>query len=126
MKLFLTIIGFLLSLQAMSQTDCASHKTGKYIVKNARIGDTYIKRTKKYQIESVKNPSTGLVTKTKDKIVWIDDCTYRLIPIKIDDPSGIVGDDILTFELIETGEDYYVVSVTGLPGPPVVVRVDRQ
>jgi len=111
---------------AQSQVDCEAYKTGKFVAKHDVIGDTYIKRTKKFQIEKVKNPTTGEVTKTKDKIFWVNDCTYRLFPVKIDDPTGTVGDEILTFEIIETGEDYYVVSVTGLPGPAVEVKVDRQ
>ena len=125
MKFLVFTIGLLMAANANAQLDCEAYKIGKFVAKSSRLGDTYIKRTKKYQIEKVKNPTSGLVTKTKDKIVWLSDCTYKLIPVKIDDPTGVVGDEELIFEFVQTGEDYYVVSITGLGGEPVVVKVER-
>ncbi|MCR9173688.1 MAG: hypothetical protein NXI10_14395 [bacterium] len=124
-KIFTAAVMLICTTTAWGQVDCESYKTGKFVLRSPEYGDAYITRTRKYQKEKVTNPNTGEVTKLKDRIVWIDDCTYRLIPVKIDDPEGVVGDEILTFKIIETGEDYYVVKVTGLPGEPTVVRVDR-
>lgn len=115
-----------LSLNLFSQVDCTNYKTGKFVAKSEEFGDNYIKRTKKFQIETGTNPQTGVKTKTKDKVVWIDECTYQLIPLKIKDPENIIKDAVLTFEIIETGSDYYMVHVTGLGDFEIDVKVERQ
>lgn len=100
-----TIILLLIAFSGKSQElDCASYQTGKFYV--SEDSDAIITRTRKIQKEKSKHVNL------KDKIVWISDCKYKLIPIKIKDKKNRVTDLILFFEIIETGKDYYVVRVT--------------
>ena len=106
MKLISCIFLFLcLSVQAQ---DCNKYKTGIFEIDNLDGTVSVIKRTKKFQIETC-----GRI-KTKDKVVWLSDCSYSLIPVNIKDKSGLIGDDVLTFTFIETFDHSYVVEITGL------------
>lgn len=90
---------------AQNQPDCLAYKTGKFRVYGGR--ENIIKRTKKYQLER------GEDVNIKDKIVWISDCKYKLIPIHIKkDKDGIIKNWVMYFEIIETGADYYIVRVS--------------
>jgi hypothetical protein len=95
------------------------------VVVDKEMGDNYITRTKKFQIETGTNPYTGSKIRTKDRIVWINQCTYKLVPVKIKDPDNFIKDNVLTFQIIETGKDYYVVHVTGIDGFEINVKVER-
>lgn len=75
-----------------------------------------IKRTEKYQIER----SKGFMT--KDRIEWVSECEYRLIPVKIKDKLGQMGNAILTFTILEIKQYSYVVRVSGC-GDPFDVEV---
>jgi len=67
----------LVSLQA--QTDeCAHFRTGKFDSFIEGKFSTHLVRTKKYQKEY--SPKTG--AKIKLRIIWEDDCTYRLYFVK--------------------------------------------
>lgn len=123
MKLLQTITVLFLAVNAFGQVDCSDFKTGKFVVPSDEFGDSYIKRTKKYQIETGTDLRTGESFKVKDKIVWLDECTYRLFPIS-NKGAMLVGDDVLTFKIIETGEDYYLVHITGLENFEMVARVE--
>lgn len=81
--------------------DCNRFKTGKFEIENPNNTKSVIKRTKKYQIEK----SNGI--KLKCKIVWVNDCTYKMIPVYLKDDTGIIGDDILIFEIVETTAHSY-------------------
>jgi len=87
MKL-ISYIFFFLCLSAQAQ-DCNKYKTGTFEIDNLDGTVSVIKRTKKFQKES-----SGEI-KTKDKIVWLNDCSYKLIPVRIKDKSGLIGDEIL-------------------------------
>jgi len=126
MKFYATALLLFISLYSFGQVDCSEYKTGKFVVKNDQFGNSQIKRTKKCQKETSTNPNNGDKNKTKDKVIWSDECTYQLIPIKIKDPENIIGEAILTFEIIETGSDYYIVHVTGLDNFEIDVKVERQ
>jgi len=99
---------FAVITNAQEKPDCLAYKTGKFKVEGSASG--IITRTKKFQFEKSDN------VKIKDKIVWISDCKYKLIPIKLksDKNSKISSfkDWIIYFEIIETGKDYYVVKIT--------------
>lgn len=127
MKIILILLFTLFQTMSLSaQVDCESFKTGKFILINEEYGDTYIKRTKKYQIEIGTNSSTGSKIKIKDRIVWIDECTYYLIPGKTKDPDNIITDNVIKFRILETANDHYVVHVSGLEDFEMNVRVDRR
>ncbi|MDG1332093.1 MAG: hypothetical protein P8P74_07175 [Crocinitomicaceae bacterium] len=113
------IIGFLvifLSLSVQAQ-DCDKFKTGTFEVDNEDGTVSIIKRTKKYQTEGNGN------VKLKDKIVWLSDCSYQLIPVKIKDNTGLIGDEILTFTFVKTFEYSYIVAISGLGDQIFEVRV---
>lgn len=82
--------------------------TGKFEVQNPDGSISQIKRTKKFQFEK-----TDLF-KGKDRVKWIDNCTYQLIPLKIVDDSGMVGPEILTIQIVMIGEHHYVFKATGI------------
>lgn len=126
MKVLQVAFCFFLSLNSFSQVDCSKYKTGKFVVKSEEFGNNYIKRTKKYQIETSTNPQTGAKTKTKDRVVWLNECTYQLIPIKTKDPDNIIKDNILTFEITEAGSDYYIVHVSGIENFEIDAKVEVQ
>lgn len=88
--------------------DCGKYKTGVFEVDNMDGTVSVIKRTKKYQIESNRD------IKTKDRIVWLSDCSYKLIPIKIKDKSGKIGNEVLTFTFVKINDHSYEVEITGL------------
>lgn len=102
---FLTVywIGF-----SQSKIDCVRFKTGSFEIDNKDGTISTIVRTKKFQ----KEKSSRL--KVKDKVRWISDCSFQLIPIKLMDETGKIGSDILTMTIIETGMHHYLMKVTGL------------
>lgn len=103
--------------------DCARFRTGKFVVYSKEYGDTYIDRTEEFQIEKSIHPETGSKIKLKSRIVWSDECTYQMFPFETKDPTGIIGDEVLTFQIIETGPNYYVVYVTGIEDFETEVKV---
>lgn len=98
---------FLLSSQVFAQTkcDCSKYRTGKFEVSNGDGSTSVFKRTQKYQTEK-----SGDI-KLKDRIEWIDQCTFKLHPVKIKDDSNLIGDQILIFEFIETFKHAYLARV---------------
>lgn len=105
MFVFLIVQSVVLS---QSEINCERFKIGSFEIDNMDGTISTIVRTKKYQ-EEVSPNFTG-----KDKIKWIDECSFQLIPIELNDKTGKVGPQILTVTIIETGEHHYVMKVTGL------------
>ena len=127
MKIFNVIICLSFCFIGFGQTDCESYRTGKFIIKSKEFGDTYMTRTDKYQIEEAVSVVNGKKIKIKDKIVWLNDCTYQLLPYKLKDSSKLITDNVLTFKIVETGKDFYLVHVSGLGEMyDMTVRVDRR
>lgn len=93
-------------LIGQNDLDCIQFKFGKFEVDNGNGTTSIIERKGKYQIET----SRGV--KSKDEIVWIDDCSYKLIPKSLSDESGVIQSEILYFTIIDTSENTYVVRVT--------------
>ncbi len=83
--------------------DCEKYKTGTFI---SPFG-TVIKRDAEFQIET--NKTSGV--KIKLKVIWIDECTYRLKFVEgnkaLTDRIGPGPHSDLICEIVETGEDYY-------------------
>ena len=104
----LIILLFTVTINAQNNPDCLAYKKGKFKVDGSTSG--IITRTKKYQFEKSDNVNI------KDKIVWLSDCKYKLIPVKLkkDKNNTItpIKDWVLYFEIIETGKDYYIVKIT--------------
>lgn len=93
---------------SQSEIDCTRFKTGSFEIDNMDGTISTIIRTKKFQEE--KSPNfIG-----KDKVKWIDECSFQLIPLEINDKTGKIGSQILTVRIVETGEHHYVMKVTGL------------
>ncbi|GAA5039326.1 hypothetical protein GCM10011506_38400 [Marivirga lumbricoides] len=106
-KLVIMFLLFTFAFKANAQDDlkCKKFHTGKFKVEGDE--NTIIIRNRNYQIEENNN------VKIKDKINWLDECTYQLITKKVvKDNEGIMENDILTFQIIETGEDFYIVKIT--------------
>ncbi len=109
MRIILIIILCVLTQFGFSQDmNCGKFKTGYFQNIDSKDGNTFIKRTKKYQIETDK--SSGVEVKLK--IIWINDCSYRLSFIKgnskWDNEEHVPNNPDLIVEIIETGEDYYI------------------
>jgi hypothetical protein len=103
--ILLTFLLSHLSVHAQENHKCLNFHLGNYKVEGDSM--TTIRRTKKYQIEKNKE------VKTKDKIIWVSDCKYKLVPLRVlKDKNGIIQDWILFFEIIETGDNYYIVRIT--------------
>ncbi len=100
---------------SQSENDCVRFKTGSFEIDNMDGTISTIIRTKKFQEE--KSPNfIG-----KDKVKWIDECSFQLIPLEINDKTGKIGSQILTMTIVETGTHHYVVNVTGL-GEGIEIR----
>lgn len=86
--------------------NCSSIKTGRFKIEDERVGNTFIERTKKFQIEE--NPKTGY--KIKLKVTWIDECTYQLKPLEyLQNPNNEdLPTMILTCTITELTENGYV------------------
>lgn len=120
MKHLLILCSVFFSISASAQTcDCAKYKTGKFELDNQNGTISQIVRTKKFQTETMND------SKLKDEVVWVDDCTYKVIPLKRKDETGMIGDQVMVFHFIETLEHAYVVHVTleGVPDFSVDVKV---
>lgn len=126
MKVLNVVFSLILTTTAFSQVDCSAYKTGKFVVRSEEYGDNFIKRTKKYQIETGMDLQTGKKIRTKDKVVWIDECTYQLLPVKSKNMDDTMRGVILTFRIIETGDDYYMVHISGIEGFEIRAKVERQ
>ncbi len=101
------LFAIIVSFSSFSQTcDCKKFRTGKFEIANQDGTVSHVTRTKTKQTE--KND----FVKTVDQIVWIDDCTFKLIPISVKDKEYGIGYDILQFRFIETFEHAYIVHVT--------------
>lgn len=121
-KIFILFIIILNVPYTFSQTDekCNSLKKGTFLLMDSVHGNTLIVRNRKTQIEY------GEISKLKLKlkIVWKDDCIYSLKLLKvISNPNNIIVPKtyLLTAEIIEVSEYYYVVrSLTS--GNPILER----
>jgi len=104
----LIILLFTVTINAQNKPDCLAYKKGKFKVDGSTSG--IITRTKKHQFEKSDNVNV------KDKIVWLSECKYKLIPVKLKkDKNNTITpakDWVLYFEIIETGKDYYIVKIT--------------
>jgi hypothetical protein len=112
----LSILFFLVCFGTNAQ-DCDRFKTGTFEVDNMDGTVSVIKRTKKYQSES-----NGDI-KVKDKIVWLSDCSYKLIPVKTDKKLGDIAELELVFTIVKTFDHSYIVEITGVPDMVIEARV---
>ena len=88
--IILAIVAQIFTLTILGQNaTCKSLHTGSFKVYTEESGTTFIKRTKKQQIE--KNEYLGY--EVIFDITWVDECTYELRPKKLikGDPE-IMGD----------------------------------
>jgi hypothetical protein len=108
MKLTGLIVFFFFFVGVTTAQDCKKFKTGKFVVRSTKgpTRVTKIKRTKNKQIER----GEGVVS--KNRVVWIDECTYTIVDIKTRDKRNIVGDETVICKIIEVGDDYYIVEAT--------------
>jgi hypothetical protein len=91
--------------------ECKTLKEGKFKLENQGSGLTLITRTGDIQREE--NDQYKIIT--EDKIEWINECTYRLIPYKvIKNESGIdMSIDLkLEIEIIKINKDSYIQRTT--------------
>ena len=113
MNIAVVILTLLMPLIGISQ-NCNDFKTGAYkcrLEDGEWIKDYKIIRRKKVQIE---HSSEGVV---KSKVVWIDDCTYRLIHMK-SDYLKIPKGNVTTVKILKTkGIGYQAIgSSDAVPG----------
>ncbi len=114
--LFITFFTLFFSLSNCNaqEINCKSFRIGtfKNVVDGKPTG-TIIKRDENFQIEI--NEERGL--ETKDKVTWIDECTYRLSSVhdKSNSPNLIV-------RITETGEDYYLLTLWMESDPSKILK----
>lgn len=102
MNLKLIIISLI--LLSCKPNDCKEFKTGKF--KNYENGEwtnTIITRTDEFQIELNKKTNE----ESKDKITWIDDCTYRLTSITYKNKPVTKTTPDLIVKIVNVGTDFY-------------------
>ena len=89
----------------LSNINCSSIKTGKFMSFDEVVGETIIERTEKYQIEE--NKKHGY--KLKLEVTWIDACTYQLKPVAdLLNPENInLPTMVLTCKIVELTENGY-------------------
>jgi hypothetical protein len=80
MRLVIIILSFGISnfIYSQDSLNCEEFRVGKYDTYVNGVLSSKVKRTDKYQYEY--SPKTG--SKIKLEIIWIDDCTYKLVFIK--------------------------------------------
>jgi len=91
--------------------DCKKLKEGKFKLETDYAGVTVI--TRKGDIQREENEKYGMIT--EDKIEWINECTYRLIPFKViknDSKIDLTTDMKFEMEIIEVKPDSYVQKTT--------------
>lgn len=106
-KLVILNIFFLYFLSDCSQKDnCKEFKTGEFEI-DSEVGRFIITRYENRQIEY--NEQLGL--EIEFTIEWINDCSYKLTPVKIlqnKKDFNYPMDLILTVEILETSKDSYL------------------
>lgn len=110
MKYITLLVLSTISLIGFTQTanECKRYRTGKFEIDNLDGTISTIIRTKRSQQEI--SPFFSSV----DKVKWISECSFQLIPQKGNDKAGILGSQVLTITIVEVGEHHYVMKVTGL------------
>ena len=107
----ITLFIFMCGLCLGQNLNCKSLKTGKFKLESEQSGVTMITRTETIQREE--NEEYGIIT--EDKIEWINDCTFKLIPyrvIKNDNKIDFSTDYKLEVEIILIKETSYIQKTT--------------
>ena len=108
MKLILSTIFLLLATFAVAQAPkCSDFKNGKFVIRNAETGNSYIEREGDRQLEY--GEGSGL--RLSFEINWIDNCTYTLTKMKVlANPEGfsIPANLEFTIKIIEVKENAYI------------------
>lgn len=107
-----TIILFSSTGWSQSDKECSKYKTGKFEIDNGDGTISVIERNGHYQIETASDGKTQI----KDSIVWIDDCTYKLVTVEATYKSRkmkkVLEDNDMYFEFIEILDHAYVVRIS--------------
>ncbi len=91
------------------QADCEKFKTGTFKnYENGKWTKTTITRTADFQIELNKETNE----ESKDKVTWIDDCTYRLTSITYKNKPVTKTTPDLIVKIINVETDYYEVEAS--------------
>lgn len=106
------IVLFSSTVWSQSNKECAKYKTGKFEIDNGDGTISVIERNSHYQIET----ATDGKTQIKDSIVWIDDCTYKLVTVEATYKSRkmkkAMEDNDMYFEFLEILDHAYVVRIS--------------
>jgi len=97
-----------LILLSCKPSDCEKFKNGTF--KNYENGEwtkTIITRTNEFQIEY--NEVTN--EESKDQVIWIDECTYRLKSITYKNKPASKTTPDLIVKITNVGVDYYEIEV---------------
>lgn len=98
----------IISTAAFGQTiDCKDFKNGKFKIADPELGDFFVERKGRKQIEYAERHKLKLEFRVK----WLNDCTYTLELKKVlENPESIELTEglILTIEILETKEKSYV------------------
>ena len=89
------------------ELDCAKFQTGKFIIRDADLGEMHLTRTEKTQTERGVDPVTGKKYKAVFSIVWIDACTYDLRLINQKNSNLPSDTPTLRIKILETYETSY-------------------
>ena len=107
MNLKLIIISLI--LLSCKPNDCKGFKVGKFMnYENGEWTNTIITRTDEFQIELNKKTNE----ESKDKITWIDDCTYRLTSITYKNKPVTKTTPDLIVKIVNVGTDFYEIEAS--------------
>lgn len=104
MKTLLIIITIVTSpyLLCAQNCDCTKFRTGTFEITNPDGTISTVIRTEKKQTE--KNGSSKVIA----DIVWVDNCTFKIVPTSIKDKTNTVGPQTIICTFIETMEHAYI------------------
>ena len=110
-----TIVSLLFCVNMKAQeVNCNKFKTGTFEhFVDGKFTGTIIKRGIDFQFETNKKKRV----QTKDKITWLDDCSFKLTMV-----GGGDNDSNLIIRIIETGESHYVYDVWAESNPKKVFQ----
>ena len=87
--------------------DIKAVRKGKFTVRTEEFNSLSIKRRRNTQIEFGINSER--ISKSKHKIVWLDDASYVLMRDRRDE----ITPETLRYKLVEVQDDYYIARVVG-------------
>jgi hypothetical protein len=106
MRILIGTLWIVLTLNSCAQNiDCKSVWVGTFETPTQSVGLVEVERNDSLHIETVPQ----INKQTISKVIWLDDCNFRLEHYKGDVPPGPIGQKPIICEIIEIGKGYHIV-----------------